>query len=79
MTPPDPTGVDRPTWRQGVTRLGGVSPASTALTPAQARRPISVRVARVALPMCGNSTAFGAVTTQKNVPRRLQAMLRIQF
>ena len=25
------------------------------------------------------STAFGAVTTQKNVPRRLQAMLRIQF
>jgi hypothetical protein len=25
------------------------------------------------------STAFGAVTTQKNVPRRLQVMLRIQF
>ena len=25
------------------------------------------------------NAAFGAVTTQKNVPRRLQAMLRIQF
>jgi len=25
------------------------------------------------------STAFGSVTTQKNVPRRLQAMLRLQF
>ena len=25
------------------------------------------------------STAFGAVTTQKNVPRRLQATLRLQF
>ena len=49
---------------QPLTRFGGRSPASTATAPSLASCAMRRRVASVALPMCGSSTACGAASSR---------------